>query len=263
MIRAALVGDQTLVRQGIRSLLELRADFCVVLEAADGEEAILKISQTEVDVVLLNVRMPRRTGLEVLAVLAPLGFRCILLTTFDEDAVALSGTRLGARGFLLKDVSLEQLETAVRTVAGGGSLIQPAITERVTAGAKRMAAGQSNREIGETWAWPRARSRTTPRACSRNSGCGTGPAPPRKGTPPQTTKPPAPASPNRAAFTTSRAVMEAMHVVPIPPMCSNNHSRGLLGARSQKRRRDRPENSPTPPSGRWTALPRRTPVRRI
>ena len=150
MIRVALVDGQTLVRQGIRSLLELRADFRVVLEAADGEEAILKISQTEVDVVLLDVRMPRRTGLEVLAVLALLGFRCILLTTFDEDAVALSGIRLGARGLLFKDVSLEQLETAVRTVAGGGSLIQPAITERVTAGAKRMAAGQSNREIGET-----------------------------------------------------------------------------------------------------------------
>ena len=174
MIRVALVDDQTLVRQGIRSLLELRADIEVVLEASDGEEALARIPGAQVDVVLLDVRMPRKTGLEVLEQLAPLGFRCILLTTFDDDAVALSGIRLGARGFLLKDVSLEQLETAVRTVASGGSLIQPAITERVTRGARRlvaefpsselpdpltpretevlrwMAAGQSNREIAQT-----------------------------------------------------------------------------------------------------------------
>jgi DNA-binding NarL/FixJ family response regulator len=136
MIRVALVDDQTLIRQGIRSLLELTPDLRVVAEASDGEEA-LRVVSTEVDVVLLDVRMPKKTGLEVLAALngAP---PCILLTTFDDDAVALEGIKLGARGFLLKDVTLDQLADAVRTVAGGGTIINPAVTERVVRGLARL-----------------------------------------------------------------------------------------------------------------------------
>ena len=90
---------------------------------------------------LLDVRMPQKTGLEVLAALARTASPppCILLTTFDDDAVALEGIKLGARGFLLKDVSLEQLADAVRTVAAGGTMINPAVTERVVRGLARLA----------------------------------------------------------------------------------------------------------------------------
>ena len=133
MIRVCVVDDQTLVRQGIRSLLELVNDIEVVAEATDGEEALGVIRDSHPDVVLLDVRMPRKSGLEVLQ-----GLResnelppTIILTTFDDQTVVLEGIRRGAKGFLLKDVSLEQLVNAIRTLAAGRTLIQPAITERI------------------------------------------------------------------------------------------------------------------------------------
>lgn len=141
MIDVILVDDQTLVRQGIRSLLALSADIRVVAEASDGEAAVSVIVATRADVVLLDVRMPKQTGLEVLDALRARGHeaRVILLTTFDDDAVALAGIRAGARGFLLKDVSLEQLTDAIHIVADGGTLFGPAISERVLRGLERIA----------------------------------------------------------------------------------------------------------------------------
>jgi DNA-binding NarL/FixJ family response regulator len=140
VIRVALADDQTLVRQGIRSLLDVTPDIRVVVEASDGEEAIAALAANAVDVVLLDVRIPKATGLDVLAALAKRASvpPCPLLTTFDDDAVALQGIRLGARGFLLKDVSLPQLTEAVRTVAQGGTLLNPAVTERVVRGLARL-----------------------------------------------------------------------------------------------------------------------------
>jgi DNA-binding NarL/FixJ family response regulator len=141
VIRVAIADDQTLVRQGIRSLLELTPDLRVVGEASDGAEALDLLATTSVDVALLDVRMPHKTGLEVLAALARTAAPppCVLLTTFDDDVVALEAIKLGARGFLLKDVTLEQLADAVRTVASGGTIINPAVTERVVRGLARLA----------------------------------------------------------------------------------------------------------------------------
>lgn len=141
MISVTLVDDQTLIRHGIKSLLDLTPDIRVVAEARDGEEALSVIPATAAQVTLLDVRMPRRTGLEVLEALGKAGPMppVILLTTWDDDAVAVQGIRLGARGFLLKDVTLEQLAEAIRTVAGGGSLLQPALTQRVLAGKGQLA----------------------------------------------------------------------------------------------------------------------------
>ncbi len=131
MIRVLLADDQTLVRQGIRGLLELTSDLRVVAEASDGDEALALMRRREFDVALLDVRMPKRTGLQVLEGVQSDLPPTILLTTFDDDSVALEGVRLGARGFLLKDVTLEQLAEAIRAVARGGTLYKPAITERV------------------------------------------------------------------------------------------------------------------------------------
>ncbi|MBL8518312.1 MAG: response regulator transcription factor [Betaproteobacteria bacterium] len=175
MIRVVLVDDQTLVRSGIRGLLDLTDDISVVAEAADGAAALAAIEDLKPDVVLLDIRMPGMTGIEVLETLMRGGApaRAILLTTFDDDQALLDGMRAGARGFLLKDISLERLTRAIRDVAAGETVFRPAISERVTqaiAGkpaaferltlASRltsretevlslMAAGMSNREIGD------------------------------------------------------------------------------------------------------------------
>ncbi len=140
MIRVVLVDDQTLVRRGIRSLLELDGDIDVVAEAGDGDEAVAVIRRVKPDAVLLDVRMPKRSGIEVLQALHGSNELppTILLTTFDDDEALLEGVKAGARGYLLKDVSLEQLTGAIRTVAGGGTLIRPAVTERVLRGLEHV-----------------------------------------------------------------------------------------------------------------------------
>lgn len=141
MIRVVLVDDHTLVRHGIRSLLELVADILLVGEAADGEEAIALVRETKPDVLLLDMRMPKGDGLHVVRTLAAENAlpKTLILTTFDDDEVALAAIRAGARGFLLKDVTLERLVSAVRAIAEGKTLIQPALTER----AQRELAGGS------------------------------------------------------------------------------------------------------------------------
>jgi DNA-binding NarL/FixJ family response regulator len=130
VIRVCLVDDQTLIRQGIRSLLDLADGIEVVAEAADGEEALAVIADTQPDVVLLDIRMPRLDGIGTLRALAERQAlpATLVLTTFDDDEAVLEAVRAGARGYLLKDVTLEQVVEAIQTLAGGGTLIQPAIT---------------------------------------------------------------------------------------------------------------------------------------
>jgi DNA-binding NarL/FixJ family response regulator len=175
VIRIVLVDDQTLVRRGIRSLLELAGDITIVGEAGDGDEAIAVIRREKPEVVLLDVRMPKQDGLGVLRALQAAGDLppTILLTTFDDDEALFEGVKAGARGYLLKDVSLEQLTDAIRQVADGGTVIRPAVTERVMWGLEHvrrdfdalsppdpltkreveilrlMAGGYSNREIAD------------------------------------------------------------------------------------------------------------------
>jgi DNA-binding NarL/FixJ family response regulator len=176
MIRLVLVDDHALVRQGIRGLLELTPDLRVVGEAADGEEALSRVAELNPDVVLMDVRMPRMNGLEALRALRRTdpGRRVVLLTTFDEDSVVLEALRAGVQGFLLKDVTLDQLSDAIRRVASGETLLPPGVTERVMRGfsevphdfpssdlpegltrrelevLRLIARGMSNREIADT-----------------------------------------------------------------------------------------------------------------
>ena len=174
MIRVCLVEDQALVRQGLKSLLALTADVSVIAEAADGHEAIDAITATRPDVIVLDVRLPDRSGIDVVTELAHRGSLppTLLLTTFDDDEALIRGIRAGAKGFLLKDVTLEQLADAIRTLAAGGSMIHPAasarlaqarltpecadewipdtLTRRELEVLRLMAAGLSNREIGQT-----------------------------------------------------------------------------------------------------------------
>jgi DNA-binding NarL/FixJ family response regulator len=133
VIRIALVEDQTIVREGLRALLRLSADFEVVAEASDGEEAVEVIEREKPDVVLLDLRMPRLDGVGVLRRLRERGtpVAALILTTFDDDAMLFEAVRAGAKGWLLKDVSLERLSIAIRTLAAGDTCIEPVITERI------------------------------------------------------------------------------------------------------------------------------------
>ena len=132
MIQVVLADDQTLVRQGIRRLLELSGEVEVLAEAEDGHRALELVRRLRPRVLLLDVRMPRVGGLQVLEALQreKSDTRVILLTTFDDDAALLEGVRLGIAGYLLKDVDLDRLLEELRVVAGGGTQILPAITRR-------------------------------------------------------------------------------------------------------------------------------------
>jgi DNA-binding NarL/FixJ family response regulator len=136
MIRVALVEDQTLVREGIKGLLALEPEIHVVADACDGEQALRVIRSCRPDVVLLDMRLPRLSGLEVLKRLAESDRLppTIILTTFDDDALVLEGLRAGAHGYLLKDVSLAELVQAIRIVARGGTVVEPVISQRVIEG---------------------------------------------------------------------------------------------------------------------------------
>ena len=174
-IRVFLVEDQTIVRQGLKSLLAYAGDLEVAGEAADGEAAIEAVAKAAPDVMLLDIRMPKKNGLEVLEALSSRGRLppTLILTTFDDDALLFDALKAGARGFLLKDVTFERLTEAIREVAAGGRLIQPGMTDRAIrslsespqtfeasevpeplTGRERevlrlFSAGLSNREIGE------------------------------------------------------------------------------------------------------------------
>lgn len=135
MMNVALVDDQTLVRSGIVGLLNLTPDIRVVAQAADGLEAMVILEQMRfaVDVVLLDVRMPHCSGIELLKAHSSVLPPTILLTTFDDDAALFEGMKNGAKGFLLKDISLERLAAGIRSVASGETLFRPALTERARA----------------------------------------------------------------------------------------------------------------------------------
>jgi DNA-binding NarL/FixJ family response regulator len=176
-IRILLVDDQRLMREGLRTLLELEPGLQVAGEAGDGQAALDAYAAIEPDVVLMDIRMPGMDGVEATRRMRgqwPKA-RVIILTTFDDDASVFEGLRAGALGYLLKDVSGHDLAEAVRTVAGGGALIEPSVARRVLAEFARLApparlpdaglaepfsdrereivrllaAGLSNREIGD------------------------------------------------------------------------------------------------------------------
>jgi DNA-binding NarL/FixJ family response regulator len=145
MIKVLLVDDQTLIRQGIRLLLEIESDIQVVGQAANGREALEQVETLRPDVVLMDVRMPEMDGV---AATRELGVRfpevkVIILTTFEDDETVFEGLKAGARGYLLKDISSEEMAQAVRKVAAGEALIQSRITRKVLAEFSRLASANS------------------------------------------------------------------------------------------------------------------------
>ncbi|MFF7277563.1 response regulator transcription factor [Streptomyces griseorubiginosus] len=133
-IRVVVADDQELVRSGFSMILEAQADIEVVAEAGNGAEAVDAVRRHTPDVLLLDIRMPVMDGLEAARrVCAQSGCKVVMLTTFDLDEYVYDALYAGASGFLLKDVRRDDLVHAVRVVAGGDSLLAPAITRRLVA----------------------------------------------------------------------------------------------------------------------------------
>jgi DNA-binding NarL/FixJ family response regulator len=133
-IRVCLVDDQELLRAGFRMVLEAHPDLEVVAEAENGADALRLLADTPVDVVLMDVRMPGMDGVETTEQICrrwPDGPRVLILTTFDLDEYVYAGLRAGASGFLLKDVRPPALVEAIRVVASGEAVVDPAVTRRL------------------------------------------------------------------------------------------------------------------------------------
>jgi DNA-binding NarL/FixJ family response regulator len=177
-IRILIVDDQSLFREGLRTLLSVQPDFEVLGEAANGEEALRMAVQLQPGVVLMDLRMPVMDGVTATHRLHEVlpNSRVIVLTTFDDEDLVFDGLRAGAVGYLLKDVSSEKLFEAIRAAARGEYFLLPSITTKVMAEFSRLqrlapvnvqplaeplspremeilrmvATGASNREIAET-----------------------------------------------------------------------------------------------------------------
>jgi NarL family two-component system response regulator LiaR len=141
VIRVLIADDHAVVRQGLRTFLDLQEDIDVVGEAADGEEAIAAAAQHAPDVILLDLAMPRLDGIGALRALreAAPAARVIVLTSFGEDERLFTALRAGASGFLLKDVEPAELVRSIRTVHGGGSPLSPAVAARMVEELSRAA----------------------------------------------------------------------------------------------------------------------------
>jgi DNA-binding NarL/FixJ family response regulator len=133
VIRVLIADDQTLVRDGFRMILDAQDDIEVVGEAADGLEAVARSRELRPDIVLMDIRMPGRDGLEATRelLLESPETHVLILTTFDLNEYVYEAMKAGASGFLLKDVPRSQLIEGIRTVADGEALLAPVITRRL------------------------------------------------------------------------------------------------------------------------------------
>jgi len=135
MIRVLLVDDQELIRQALRKLLQVEDDIEVTGEAGDGLEALAVLAARPVDVALVDARMPRMDGVELVTRMAAEhpGVAVLVLSTFDEDEYIFGALRAGARGYLLKDASPDELVTAIRKVASGQTVLGDVVAARLVA----------------------------------------------------------------------------------------------------------------------------------
>jgi DNA-binding NarL/FixJ family response regulator len=147
-IRVALVDDQELIRTGLAMVIDACDDLAVVVQASNGAEAFERLATTTVDVVLMDVQMPRLNGVDATAAItaragAP---KVIILTTFDLDEYAYAALRAGASGFLLKDASAADVLGAIRTVHSGDAVIAPSTTRRML---EHLAAAEPRASSGD------------------------------------------------------------------------------------------------------------------
>ena len=172
MITVLLADDHPLIRKGFRLILDAEPDIEVAGEASDGTTAVSMASALVPDVVLMDVRMPGRDGIEATREIAAAGLpsKVLILTTFDLDDYVYAGLRAGASGFLLKDTQPDDLVAAIRTIAAGDSVLAPTATRRLIRRFTEQQPEQPSGQRAEQIAAPsppasRTSSPSSPRAC--------------------------------------------------------------------------------------------------
>lgn len=176
MIKVMIVDDQALIREGLNMMLSLYENIEIVDEASNGQDAIDKLESEEVDVVLMDIRMPVMDGVEATKIIKKRypNSKILILTTFNEDEYIFQGLNYGADGYILKDVSSKELVNGIKTVYEGNVLLQPEVATRVVSAMKNnvfnksdavvlkdltprereiaylVAEGRTNKEISET-----------------------------------------------------------------------------------------------------------------
>lgn len=148
-IKIFVADDHPIVREGLVAVLETQADFEIVGEAADGQEVTEKIADTETDILFLDLAMPRKDGVQVIEHLQQQNspIKVIIFTVFDTDERIITAIKAGAKGYLLKGASRQEIFNAVRVVFQGGSLLQPAIASKVFQHISQEVAALSPREM--------------------------------------------------------------------------------------------------------------------
>jgi DNA-binding NarL/FixJ family response regulator len=174
MIKVLIVDDQSLIREGLTMMLNLYDDIFIIGEVANGEEAIKILDTQEVDVILMDIRMPIMDGVEATKIIKEKypKVKVLILTTFNEDEYIFEGLKNGADGYLLKDIGSEELVKGIQTVYEGNVLLQPEVAKKMVGAIDRrkhdnkhifkeltkreyeiallVGQGKSNKEIGQT-----------------------------------------------------------------------------------------------------------------
>ncbi len=148
MIRLLLVDDQTLIRQGLASLLSLEDDFEVVGHAGHGAEAVSLVESLTPDLILMDIRMPVMDGVAATKTIREKhpNIKILVLTTFDEDEYIVQAMQAGASGYLLKDAPTEQLSAAIRSVHNGFTQLGPTIAPKLFSRLNAQTATQSKED---------------------------------------------------------------------------------------------------------------------
>ena len=148
-VRVVVVDDQNLLRQGIVSLLNGHLGVCVVGEASNGKEAVLKVAELEPDVVLMDIRMPVMDGVTATRQICQQNpaTRVVLLTMFPDDLSIAEGVSAGACGFLLKDIAPDDLARAVHTARSGEAPLDPKVARQLLAEYSRMAQDNTDQHM--------------------------------------------------------------------------------------------------------------------
>lgn len=150
MIKVMVADDQELIRQSLQIVLNSKTDIEVISTAADGQEVIRAVRKEKPDVILMDVRMPKMDGVQCTKIIKENypEIKIIILTTFDDDEYVYNALKFGASGYLLKGVSMDELENAIKTVYSGRAMINPDIATKVLKLFSQMAQADYTIQVG-------------------------------------------------------------------------------------------------------------------